>query len=476
MGVNRLSMGVQSFDDVELRWLGRIHSAEEAAEAFRAARRAGFANINLDFIFGLPDQNPAAWARTLAQAVHLAPEHLSLYSLTVEPGTPLFEQARRGALTEPDDDLAAELYELACDALAAGGYEQYEISNWAWVANGKQQMANGKRQEVHAEPAICSLQSAITFQCRHNLVYWRHEPYLGFGAGAHSFSGERRWWNVRPVPEYIRRMEAGQTPESEGEAIDRRLAMGETMMLGLRLVREGVADARFQARFGVGLEEAFGAEIAYVGSWADPAKAKELALAQIASGVDVIDGSASVGYDGIIEAVKQAEREGKTVYTITDMVLKSDFPKQIMAAHTQDHGPMVLNYAEEVKNGTFKGGIFRPGLKSGLIYLKMTDSVPADVKAKVEAGAAGPHRRQDHRERALHRIVGRMREGQATAWPSLWQDRGVTMADAEPVMLRWRGSASDSPALSLTTAWISMSGRAKCMRCSARTAQAKPRS
>ena len=95
------------------------------------ARAAGFANINLDFIFGLPDQDPATWARTLARAIDLAPEHLSLYSLTVEPGTPLFDQARRGVIAEPDDDLAADLYALACDALAAGGYAQYEISNWA---------------------------------------------------------------------------------------------------------------------------------------------------------------------------------------------------------------------------------------------------------------------------------------------------------------------------------------------------------
>jgi oxygen-independent coproporphyrinogen-3 oxidase len=262
MGVNRLSMGVQSFDDGELAWLGRIHSAAEAEAAFHAARAASFTNINLDFIFGLPGQAPATWARTLARAIDLAPEHLSLYSLTVEPGTPLFDQARRGVIEEPDDDLAADLYALACDALAAGGYAQYEISNWARVANGKQQMANSKRQEIHAKSAICNLQSAMTFQCHHNLVYWRNEPYLGFGAGAHSFAEERRWWNVKPVPEYIRRIADGRSPEREGEIIDRRLAMGETMMLGLRLMQEGVADARFRTRFGVGLDETFGAEIA----------------------------------------------------------------------------------------------------------------------------------------------------------------------------------------------------------------------
>jgi oxygen-independent coproporphyrinogen III oxidase len=252
MGVNRLSMGVQSFDDAELAWLGRIHSTEEAVAAFHAARAAGFGNINLDFIFGLPGQDPAAWTRTLARAIDLAPEHLSLYSLTVEPGTPLFDQARRGAIAEPDDDLAADLYALACDALAVGGYEQYEISNWA--------RTDERRTTNDEYPA--SVLRPSSFVCHHNLVYWRNEPYLGFGAGAHSFAEERRWWNVKPVPEYIRRIADRRSPEREGEIIDRRLAMGETMMLGLRLVKEGVEDARFRARFGVGLEETFGAEIA----------------------------------------------------------------------------------------------------------------------------------------------------------------------------------------------------------------------
>ena len=257
MGVNRLSMGVQSFDDAELAWLGRIHSAEEAVAAFHAARAAGFGNINLDFIFGLPDQDPATWTRTLARAIDLAPEHLSLYSLTVEPGTPLFDQARRGAIAEPDDDLAADLYALACDALAAGGYEQYEISNWARTDETDR---TSRTNRTTSQPSVHS--SIRPFVCRHNLVYWRNEPYLGFGAGAHSFAEERRWWNVKPVPEYIRRIADRRSPEREGEIIDRRLAMGETMMLGLRLVKEGVEDARFRARFGVGLEETFGAEIA----------------------------------------------------------------------------------------------------------------------------------------------------------------------------------------------------------------------
>ena len=131
MGANRLSMGIQSFDDAELRWLGRIHTASEAETAVVAARAAGFTNINLDFIFGLPQQSPQTWLRTLARAVALQPEHLSLYSLTVEAGTPLAAEVRRGRSAALDDDLAADLYLAACDALAAGGYAQYEISNWA---------------------------------------------------------------------------------------------------------------------------------------------------------------------------------------------------------------------------------------------------------------------------------------------------------------------------------------------------------
>lgn len=248
LGVNRLSMGVQSFDDAELRWLGRIHDAAGAETAFAAARSAGFTNINLDLIFGLPGQQPETWARTLARAVTLSPEHLSLYSLTVEQGTPLADQVHRGLIAEPDDDLAAELYETACTFLAQNGYTQYEISNWA----------------KDESPPTASPERRPTFGCRHNLVYWRREPYLGFGAGAHSFEAERRWWNVRPVPEYLSRLASGQSPEAGCETIERRLALGEAMMLGLRLVDEGVTDTRFRAQFGVGLEEVFRVEIGRV--------------------------------------------------------------------------------------------------------------------------------------------------------------------------------------------------------------------
>jgi oxygen-independent coproporphyrinogen III oxidase len=131
MGVNRLSMGAQSFDDAELKWLGRIHDAAEAEAAFAAARRAGFANINLDFMFGLPGQQTSTWRNTLDRAIALGPEHISLYSLTVEHGTPLYDAVRRGRQPPPDDDVAADFYLLASDLLSKAGYEQYEISNWS---------------------------------------------------------------------------------------------------------------------------------------------------------------------------------------------------------------------------------------------------------------------------------------------------------------------------------------------------------
>jgi len=235
LGVNRLSLGAQSAHESELRLLGRIHTWTEAVEAVKTARAAGFPNLNLDFIYGLPGQSLARWRETLEAALRLEPEHLSLYALTVEEGTPLARQIARGALPPPDDDLAAEMYQLAEEMLADAGYFHYEISNWA---------------RSH-------------FLSRHNLTYWRNEPYLGFGAGAASWWGGRRWTNVRHPAAYIRRIRDGRSPVDAVEEIPRRLEIGETMMMGLRLA-EGVTDARFRARFGVGLQEVFGAELAHL--------------------------------------------------------------------------------------------------------------------------------------------------------------------------------------------------------------------
>lgn len=237
LGVNRLSMGVQSFDDEELRFLGRIHNAAEARAAFQLARRVGFENINLDFMFGLPHQKPEIWRKTLQTAIDLQTEHLSLYSLTVEPGTALAAWVARGQVSQPDPDLAADLYEIAQDMLARADFLHYEISNWA----------RGPLQ-ADALPRYAS---------RHNVVYWRNAPYLGFGPGAHSwFQGVRRAV-IPDVTEYIRRVQAGVPVWQMEEAIPRALAMGETMMLGLRLVQAGVDRAAFQQRFGIDITEAY---------------------------------------------------------------------------------------------------------------------------------------------------------------------------------------------------------------------------
>jgi len=233
LGVNRLSLGVQSAHDDELRLLGRIHSRAEALAAVRAARAAGFDNLSLDFLYGLPGQTLARWRETLSAALALQPEHLSLYALTVEDDTPLATQIAVGQLPPPDPDRAAEMYELAETTLAAAGFEHYEISNWA-------------------RPG---------YACRHNLVYWRNEPWLGVGAGAASWWGGRRWSHVRHPTDYIARVQAGLPAVEESEDIPPRLEMGETMMLGLRLA-EGVSDARFRARFDQGLEATFGSELA----------------------------------------------------------------------------------------------------------------------------------------------------------------------------------------------------------------------
>ena len=284
IGVNRLSMGVQSFDDAELQFLGRIHSADEVETAFNAARLAGFDNINLDVIYGLPGQSPETWRRTLRRALELGPEHFSLYSLVVEEGTPFAEWAEAGRIGYPDSDLAADLYELAEEVLDPAGYVQYEISNWARSVT----TARGERADDPLRPhdfLATPPQSAENprFSCRHNLTYWRNESYLGFGPGAHSSERGWRWANIKPVPEYIERVgrydpkgsiEGSFDPYRVGaldgrsggwvdfaEQIDERLAIGETMMLGLRLVREGVAYDRFLQRHGIALLDMFGADI-----------------------------------------------------------------------------------------------------------------------------------------------------------------------------------------------------------------------
>ena len=180
MGVNRISLGMQSADDIDLRLLDRRHDYKKVVDAVRLIRKAGFENLNLDLIFGIPNQALNSWQRTLERSISLNPEHFSLYALTIEHGTPMGSWVNRGLLSEPDQDLAAEMYELAGDRLVSAGYEQYEISNWA-------------RQDTDGN----------LLACQHNLQYWRNLPYLGCGAGAHGFAGRKRTENELDPGQYI---------------------------------------------------------------------------------------------------------------------------------------------------------------------------------------------------------------------------------------------------------------------------------
>jgi len=271
LGVNRLSLGVQSLDDATLRLLGRIHTAAEAVEAYRLARAAGFDNVNLDLIYGLPGQTLAQWQATLAQAVALAPDHLSLYALTLEHDVPLARRIACGELPPPDEDAAATMYELAEKTLAAS-YVHYEISNWT---SSRFQVPGFTLEKEHGtwnlERGTWNLELAA---CRHNLLYWRNQPYLGFGAGAHSSlpdltpspsptgRGGRRWRNVLHPAEYIVRLQRGEAIAEEVQELDMPAVMAETTILGLRLVQEGVRLADFQQRFGQDVRDIYGAQLA----------------------------------------------------------------------------------------------------------------------------------------------------------------------------------------------------------------------
>jgi oxygen-independent coproporphyrinogen-3 oxidase len=240
LGFNRISFGVQSAHPDELRQLERSHDFFEVIDSVDWARRAGFENLNLDLIFGLPEQHLDRWQATVKLALGLRPEHLSLYALTVEHGTPFGRWAQRGLLSLPDPDAAAEMYEWAGGYLAEHGYAQYEISNWA-------------------KPG---------FACRHNLQYWRNLPYLGFGAGAHGSAGGLRVANVLRIKTYIDRCHSLNprpfplSPATVNQQhISRRVEMQETLMLGLRLTDEGVPAQVFRRRFGQEMDEVFGGEI-----------------------------------------------------------------------------------------------------------------------------------------------------------------------------------------------------------------------
>ncbi|OIQ61555.1 oxygen-independent coproporphyrinogen-III oxidase-like protein YqeR [Moorella thermoacetica] len=231
-GVNRLSLGVQSFDDRLLKAMGRIHRRRDIYQAYHLARRAGFANINLDLIFGLPGQTLENWQATLKEALALQPEHLAAYSLQVEENTPWGRLAATGNLNLPGEELELAMYQEAREMLAAAGYQQYEISNFA-------------------RPG---------YRCRHNLTYWLNLPYLGLGAAAASSWQGERWQNYSNLEQYGAALSAGQLPRAEIEVTTPRQQMAETMFMGLRLLA-GVNLQAFRQRFGKDAREVYAGEM-----------------------------------------------------------------------------------------------------------------------------------------------------------------------------------------------------------------------
>ena len=232
MGFNRLSMGVQAWQNRLLKELGRIHTIESFQENYQAVREAGFENVNTDLMFALPNQTMADWQETVKNIVTLEPEHISAYSLILEEGTPFFDRYEKGELEPAEEELDREMYHWAVDYLAEMGYEQYEISNFA------------KRGR----------------QSRHNCIYWQAEEYLGMGLGSHSYMEGERFHNIYDLQEYIKADGDGSLLKEEIEVITEEDALAECMFLGLRLT-EGVSFRRFRERFGQEMKNIYGSQI-----------------------------------------------------------------------------------------------------------------------------------------------------------------------------------------------------------------------
>ncbi|HEX6126213.1 MAG TPA: radical SAM family heme chaperone HemW [Pyrinomonadaceae bacterium] len=229
LGINRASFGVQTFDDRALKMLARGHDASDARQTFRLLRDEGFDNISFDLIAGLPGQALDDWRRNLEEAMAMRPEHLSLYLLEIHEGTPLAEQVRSGRQPVPEDELAAKMYEEMIDALAAYGYVQYEISNFA-------------------KPG---------YESRHNTKYWKLESVFGFGVSAHSFDGRQRYSNERDTARYVGMIEEFGIAEAARETVN---VQSESTFLGLRLA-QGIDMSEYRRRFLVDLTEKYGAQL-----------------------------------------------------------------------------------------------------------------------------------------------------------------------------------------------------------------------
>ena len=230
-GLNRVSLGVQSFSDLELKASGRMHRRADIFAAADMLRGAGFKNISMDLIAGLAHQTQESWEQSLAQLVEIRPEHVSIYMLEIDEGSHLGKESlaggsRYGADAVPTDDAIADSYEQARKQLRVAGYEHYEISNWGLPG----------------------------FRSRHNLKYWRREPYLGFGAGAHSYAGGKRWANAHDSARYVACIEQGMSPREQEQVVTQAEALEEELFLGLRQL-DGVDLARIERVYNVDLAE-----------------------------------------------------------------------------------------------------------------------------------------------------------------------------------------------------------------------------
>ncbi len=231
-GINRLSLGAQSFNNMFLKKLGRIHNTQEIIDSYYLAREAGFKNINIDIMFALPDQTTEELQVTLKKAVSLKSDHLSLYNLTIKPGTEYHNKYKRGKLKLPTEDEEFDMYNWAINYLEDNGFEHYEIANFAHPH---------KRSE-------------------HNLIYWQNKPYLGVGAGAYSFIRGYRYMNYEEPARYIKEVTSGKSPIDNGEKLSLRKRMIETIILGLR-TKDGVIYKKFKTRFKVDLNNTFHKQI-----------------------------------------------------------------------------------------------------------------------------------------------------------------------------------------------------------------------
>lgn len=246
LGFNRISLGVQSTDNLDLKRLDRTHNIWDVLESIEKIRESGFKNLNLDLIFGLPWQDLTGWENSLSRALQIEPEHFSIYSLIIEPGTPLFSWYQKGLISQQDQDLEGDMYETTINIMAEHGYSQYEISNWA--------KSNEK----------------VDYRCRHNMQYWLGYPYLGIGAGSHGFASGYRTVNTPTIGDYIQSLQQNDqiskpfpwTPaQIQTQKVDVHTQMMEFMMVGLRLTKEGVTEERFYKLFGKSMKEVFTKEI-----------------------------------------------------------------------------------------------------------------------------------------------------------------------------------------------------------------------